>query len=95
MSTEPQDIETLRKRYEALSTKKTQAETLLSQANQELDRLKRDAKAKFGTDDLAELQKKLEQMEQENLKKRKEYQKLLDGIEADLKRVEERYEGES
>lgn len=88
---EPQTIETLRQRYEDLNKKRTQAETLLQKANEELEKLKAEAKSKFGTDDLAEMQKQLEQMEQENLKKRREYQKLLDGIEADLKSVEEKY----
>ncbi|MFY9234296.1 MAG: hypothetical protein WAO58_07535 [Fimbriimonadaceae bacterium] len=88
---EPQTIEILRQRYEDLNKKRTQAETLLQKANEELEKLKAEAKSKFGTDDLAEMQKQLEQMEQENLKKRREYQRLLDGIEADLKSVEEKY----
>ena len=88
---EPQDIETLKHRYERLNTKKTQAETLLQSAHQELERLKAEAKAKYGTDDLQELQAKLKQMEHDNLKKRGEYQKLLDKIEADLQEVEEKY----
>ena len=93
MPDEPQDIETLRRRYEDLSKKRTQAETLLGSANEELRKLKADAKARYGTDDLEELQAKLETMEQENLKKRREYQKLLDGIESELRAVEEKHAG--
>ncbi len=88
MHDEPQDIETLRKRYEQLNTKKTQAETLLSTANQELERLKAEAKSKYGTDDLQELEMKLKEMEEENLRKRRDYQKLLDQIERELLSVE-------
>lgn len=90
---EPQDIETLKHRYERLNIKKTQAETLLQSANEELAKLKAEAKSKYGTDDLEELQAKLRQIEGDNLKKRAEYQKLLDKIEADLQSVEEKYSG--
>jgi hypothetical protein len=91
LAEEPQDIETLRRRYEQLSTRKTEAETLLNHAKQELERLKADALAKYGTDDLESLQKKLQEMEEANLRKRREYQKLLDTIEEDLRKVEEKY----
>ena len=86
---EVQEIEELRSRYETLRDKKTKAETLLSSANQELERLKAEAKAQYGTSDLAELETKLSQMEEENLKLRKEYQKLLDKIDIGLRAVED------
>ena len=86
---EVQEIEELRSRYETLRDKKTKAETLLSSANQELERLKAEAHAQYGTSDLAELETKLSQMEDENLKLRKEYQKLLDKIETGLRGVED------
>ena len=86
---EVQEIEELRSRYETLRDKKTKAETLLSSANQELERLKAEALAQYGTSDLAELETKLSQMEEENLKLRKEYQKLLDKIDIGLRAVED------
>lgn len=92
---EPQEIEVLRQRYQDLSRKKTQAETLLDSANKELERLKAEAKSKFGTEDVDELRKVLEKMEQENLRRRRDYQKLLDGIEAGLREIEEKYSPES
>lgn len=87
---EPQEITELQARYQKLSTARAKADALMQQASAELERLKREAAAKFGTDDLAELQAKLEAMEQENLKKRREYQKLLDSVEEELRAIEER-----
>ena len=89
MHDEPQDIETLRRRYDELNTKKTRAETLLANAKQELEQLNAEAKTKYGTDDLGELQAKLQEMELENLKRRREYQRLLDSIEEELRKVED------
>lgn len=88
---EVQDFEHLRKRFDDLRHKQTQAQTLLDSAQQELARLKEEARQAYGTDDLEELKKKLAEMEAENLRKRREYQGLLDGIERDLKAVEERF----
>jgi len=89
---EVQDIETLKQRYEKMRDKKTEAETLLRTAKAELERLQADARERFGTDDLDQLKAKLAAMEADNLKKRKDYQALLDGIERDLKAVEEQVE---
>ena len=89
MPEQVQEIEELRSRYETLRDKKTKAETLLHSANKELERLKAEAHAQYGTSDLAELEAKLTQMEDENLKLRKEYQKLLDKIETGLRDVED------
>ena len=89
MPEQVQEIEELRSRYETLRDKKTEAETLLTSANKELERLKAEAQAQYGTSDLSELETKLTQMEDENLKLRKEYQKLLDKIETGLQGVED------
>ena len=64
--------------------------TLLNSANQELEKLKQEALKLYGTSDVKELEAKLRQMEDENLKLRRDYQKLLDKIEEDLQSVEER-----
>lgn len=87
-----ESIEQLRERYEKLSHRKTEATTLLKQAEGELERLRAEAKEKFGTDDLEALKKKLAEMEAENLRRREAYQKQLDAIDAALKEVDRKYE---
>jgi hypothetical protein len=84
-------IEALQQRYQVLHTKKIQAETELKNARERLDDLKREARDKFGTDDVAELQEKLATMRAENEKKRAKYQDDLDRIEQELAEVEERF----
>ncbi|HVL40086.1 MAG TPA: hypothetical protein VM328_11910 [Fimbriimonadaceae bacterium] len=84
---EPQSIEELRKRYEDLSHRKTQAQTRLDMAKQELEKLKAEARERHGTDDLDELRANLQAMEAENLQKRRQYQALLDRIEEELAKV--------
>lgn len=84
------EIDELRRRYEVLRDKKSQAEALLNNANQELERLRLEAQKQYGTSDLKELQAKLQLMEEENLSRRREYQKLLEKIESDLRAVEDR-----
>jgi chromosome segregation ATPase len=88
---EPDDIAQLRKRYEKLNRDKTVAETQLESARESLNLLRQKAREDYGTDDLALLREKLEQMKQENQRKRSEYQKSLDQIEADLLAVEAKY----
>lgn len=84
-----QDIEILKKRYDALSRQKTIAETNLANAQKNLDDLQRKARETYGTDDLAQLQAKLAQLQQENTSKRADYQQALDKIEQDLKTLEQ------
>jgi hypothetical protein len=83
-----QTIETLQQRYQELNTRKIQAETSLGHARQQLETLKKEAREKFGTDDVAELREKLAAMKAENERKRQEYQAALDQIETDLAEVE-------
>jgi hypothetical protein len=85
-------IEQLRERYDRLNHRKTEAQTLLKSAEGELDRLKAEAKEKFGTDDLDTLKRKLRELEAENLRRREAYQKQLDAIDAALKEVDRKYE---
>jgi chromosome segregation ATPase len=83
-----QTIEVLQERYLKLNQKKIEAETELRGAKQRLEELQKEAREKYGTDDLAELQKKLEAMQAENERKRAEYQTELDRIEGNLQEVE-------
>src|SRR5438552_19183619 len=86
-----QSIESLRQRYDTLNTKKIQAETQLESAKTRLNELKQEAREKFDTDDVDELQRKLELMENENEEKRAKYQADLDQIERELKAVEQKF----
>jgi multidrug resistance efflux pump len=83
-----QPIEVLQQRYEQLNKQKIQCETKLDHARDQLATLKREARDKYGTEDLGELQAKLEQMKAENEQKRASYQADLDRIDADLAQVE-------
>lgn len=89
----PQDIETLKDRYQALDKRKTTAEANLQHAQKQLDDLKKKAKKEYGTDDIDELREKLQQMQQENREKRRRYQESLDEIETRLSEIEQEYEG--
>jgi hypothetical protein len=86
-----QSIDQLQKRYQQLHERKIKAETNLDHARQQLDRLKQEAREKYGTDDVAELGKKLDAMRNENELKRSKYQADLDRIERDLAAVEEKF----
>lgn len=88
---EIQDIETLKARFESLRDKKTKAEALLHNANDELKRLQAEAQERYGTSDVQSLKAKLKQMEEDNKRKQREYQAQLDGIDAKLKQVEEKF----
>jgi hypothetical protein len=90
-TTKPQSIEELRKRYEELNRTKITAEANHKNAQKLLDELKAAAKAQWDTDDLDELRAKLKKMEDDNERKRSEYQGQLDQIEADLKDVDQQF----
>jgi chromosome segregation ATPase len=91
--TQPADqtIEQLQARYRDLHTKQIQADTNLKNATDQLNKLKEEARQKFGTDDVAELRRKLESMKAANEEKRKNYQAELDRIEKDLAGVEKAF----
>lgn len=89
MSTNKQDIEELRQRFETLREQRTTAQADLRNVEDQLARLKAQAKEKYGTDDLDELRRKLEEMRAENERKRTEYQAHLDGIDSKLADLEE------
>ena len=86
-----QSIEELQQRFQKLDKRKTQAETNLENAQKQLAALHKEAREKYGTDDVAELRAKLEAMKAENDQKRRAYQAELDQIEADLAAVEQKF----
>lgn len=87
-----QEFEQLTKRFETLNRRKIEAETSLKHAQQHLQQLKQEARDKYGTDDIAELQQQLTAMQAENEAKRQAYKTELDKIETDLKDVETRFQ---
>ena len=86
-----QTIEELQKRYQHLRDKKIEAETHCRNAQTQLDELKRQAREKYGTDDVAELEQRLAQMRQENEQRRGQYQAELDRIEGSLADVDQQF----
>lgn len=88
---DPQNIEELRERYEILKTKKITAQANLETSNQTLEDLKKEAREKYGTDNLASLRTKLEEMKKENERKRADYQLHLTEIEAKLAEIESQH----
>jgi len=91
--TAPQTIEQLQKRYHDLNEQKIQAATRLEGATSQLEALRKEAREKYGTDDLAALQEKLVAMRAENEAKRQKYQADLDAIQSALKEVENQFAG--
>lgn len=85
----PRTIEQLKKEYESLNERKIQTQTQLEEATKQLTILQKEAVAEFETSDIDELKTKLKQMEQENEKRRQEYQELLDSISGKLKKIED------
>ncbi|MCC5876762.1 MAG: hypothetical protein JJU11_11135 [Candidatus Sumerlaeia bacterium] len=88
MSNNKQDIEELRERFETLREQRTTAQADLRNVEEQLAKLKAQALEKYGTDDLGELRKKLDEMRTENERKRTEYQAHLDGIDKQLADLE-------
>ena len=69
-ATATQDIEALKKRHKDLDRQKAMAEANHKTAQDQLAALKQEALAKYGTDDLHQLAKKLTEMRDENDRKR-------------------------
>lgn len=86
--TRTDEIDELKRRYEQLREQRIHAEADLKNANKELDRLKKEAREKYGTDELAELLGMLERMKVENERKRLEYEGHLAELERRLGEVE-------
>ena len=86
-----QTIEQLQQRYQRLNTQKIQSETKLEEAKKQLDKLKAEARQNYGTDDIAQLRKKLQEMKDENERRRAAYQADLERIESELASVEQKF----
>jgi chromosome segregation ATPase len=88
MSKKTATLDELTKQYNVLNERKIQAETQLKEAEKRLLEMQTQAQKEFGTNDIAELQARLEQLEAENETRRADYQALLKGIQTDLKNIE-------
>ena len=93
-STPAQSLEELQKRFNSLNQQKIRAETMLENAQNRLAELKEEARRDYGTDDVGELRRKLEEMKAENERKRADYQSHLDTIETELSNLETTLEEE-
>lgn len=78
----------LQARWERLNRKKIEYERDLENSQKSLDDLRRQARENYGTDDLAALREKLDEMRRENERKLTEYHDHLASIEARLEEVE-------
>ncbi|QDV65286.1 hypothetical protein [Crateriforma conspicua] len=82
-------IEQLRAEFETLNEQRIKAGTELESANRQLAELQAEAEKEFGTSDIKQLEKMLDEMQTQNEKDRQEYQALLDDIARQLKQVEQ------
>ena len=87
MNNEDKTIEELCEDYKVLNDSKVRAEQDLKNAEKTLNELKTEAQKEFGTDDIKKLEDKLNEIETKNEQKRKEYQEVIEEIEARLKEV--------
>lgn len=84
-----QSMEELAKRYTELNEKRIRAQSDLKHAEDQMTKLKSHAMTMWGTDDINVLESKLKEMRESNERKRADYQKHLDEIEANLRTIEE------
>ena len=84
-------IEQLQTKYDELNRRKIEAETRYRDASDQLQKLRSQALATWGTEDLDELKLKLVKLQEENEARRAKYQSDLQAIEAKLHEVDEKY----
>ena len=82
------DIEALTEQFQKLNKRKIESERDLVNAEQNLNELKQQAQEEYGTDQLGELKAKLQQIKDENARKRAEYHQSLAKIETELSQIE-------
>ena len=87
----PLSIEQLQSKYEELHRNKIEAETRHKVTLADLEKLRAQARATWGTDDVDELKMKLVQMQRENEERRAKYQSDLESIESKLEEIDQRF----
>ena len=88
-STNEQSMETLKNRYKKLYDEKIRVETELKTTQAQLSTHQETARTNWGTDNLEELEKKLQTIKEANEKQRKDYQEHLNLIETRLNSIKE------
>jgi hypothetical protein len=88
----PQPIEVLQKRYRDLERQKIGAESDVRNLEQQLADAREEAERLFGTADVDALRDMLARMNEENQRRREEYQAHLDAIDASLRAAEAAHE---
>lgn len=88
-----QELNGLRQQFEQLRDRKVRTEQDVANLSTQLETLKQQAEAEYGTSDVAELQKLLEQKRLQNEEVVARYREHIQKIHADLAEVESRVEG--
>lgn len=83
-----QELSGLRRQYEQLRDQKVRTEQQVSDLTSQMESLKAQAEAEYGTSDPAELQALLEKKRQENVRIVTEYREHINKIHNDLESVE-------
>ncbi len=89
-----QELNGLRRQYEQLRDQKVRTEQDIANLSSQLEGLKAQAKAEYGTDNPEELQALLNQKRQENERVVSEYREHVQKIQADLAAVETAVDGD-
>ncbi len=89
-----QELNELRRQYEQLRDQKVRTEQDIANLSSQLEGLKGQAKAEYGTDDPEELQKLLSEKRSENERVVGEYREHVQRIQADLAAVENAVDGD-
>ncbi len=82
------ELNELRRQYEGLRERKVRTEQDVANLTEQLETLKARAEAEYGTSDMGELQALLEQKRRQNEEAVAGYREHIEGIQADLAKVE-------
>lgn len=89
-----QELNALRTQYEQLRDQKVRTEQDVTNLSGQLDKLKNQAQAEYGTSDPKELQALLEKKRQENEQVVSKYREHIQQIQSDLANVENGSDGD-
>ncbi|MCJ2165210.1 MULTISPECIES: hypothetical protein [unclassified Pseudodesulfovibrio] len=88
------ELNELREQYERLRDRKVRTEEAVAQLSHQLQALKTQAEAEYGTSDIKALQQLLEDKRQQNEEVVAKYRKHIQQIQTDLAEVENAVEGD-
>jgi len=88
------ELDDLRRQYEQLRDRKVRTEEAVAQLSHQLETLKKQAEAEYGTSDLNELQQLLEEKRRQNEEIVAKYREHIQQVQTDLARVENAVEGD-